>query len=255
MITDSHCHLYWNSFQQDLAETLQRAQERGVERMVVVGTNVKTSTQAKHLAEEHENLYATAGIHPHDTEQTGEAERAAIRALAQDPGCVAIGETGLDWFKEYSPRAAQIDSFGWHLDLACELDKAVIIHCRDAHQETARMVKEHPLRRGVMHCYTMGPEELEPYLAAGFCISFSGVVTYPRNENNREAVRQVPLDRILVETDCPFLAPQGFRGKRNEPALVAEVLGKVAELKGLSTEEMARITSENAAQLFDLPPV
>jgi TatD DNase family protein len=255
MITDSHCHLFWNSFQQDLAQTLQRAKDRGVERMVVVGTNVETSKQAKQLADQHENLYATAGIHPHDTEQTGEAERAAIRALAQDPGCVAIGETGLDWFKEYSPREAQIDSFGWHLDLARELDKAVIIHCRDAHQETARMVKEHPLRRGVMHCYTMGPEELEPYLAAGYCISFSGVVTYPRNESNREAVRQVPLDRILVETDCPFLAPQGFRGKRNEPALVAEVLGKVAELKGLSTEEMARITSENCAQLFDLPPV
>ena len=255
MITDSHCHLYWDSFQDDLTETLQRAQERGVERMVVVGTNVETSNQAKSLADQHKNIFSTAGIHPHDAEGTGDAERAVIRDLARDPECVAVGETGLDWFKEYSPRKAQIESFTWHLNLAQELDKAVIVHCRDAHEETVRLIQEHPPRRGVMHCFSTGPDELEPYLAAGFCISFSGVVTYPRNDANREAVRQVPLDRILVETDSPFLAPQGFRGKRNEPALVAEILARVAELKGLDTDEMARITSENCARLFDLPPV
>lgn len=255
MITDSHCHLYWDSFQADLAETIQRAHDRGVSRMVVVGTNLETSQQAKELAAQHENMFATAGIHPHDADEAGPSDREGIRTLAQGSACVAVGETGLDWFKEFSPRDAQIDSFAWHLRLAQELDKAVIVHCRDAHEDTARMLQECPPRRGVMHCYAYGPDELGPYLDAGFCISFSGVVTYPRNESNREALRQVPLDRILVETDCPFLAPQGFRGKRNEPALVAEILNKVAEIKNVTPDEMARITSENCARLFGLPPI
>jgi TatD DNase family protein len=166
---------------------------------------------------------------------------------------VAIGETGLDWFKEFSPREEQLESFAWHLDLAAELDKPVIVHCRDAHEATAELVTSHPLRRGVMHFYAYGPDELQPYLDAGYFVSFSGVVTYPRNEANREAAKQVPLDRLLVETDSPFLAPQGHRGKRNEPALVVPILERVAELRGMTPVELAEVTSANAARLFGLP--
>lgn len=252
-VTDTHCHLYWSSFDGDRGEVLERARAAGVQRMVVVGTEVETSRAAAELAAQDEDIWCSAGIHPHDAEGADAAAREAIRALASGPRCVAVGETGLDWFKEFSPRQEQLESFAWHLDLAAELDKPVIVHCRDAHEATAELVTSHALRRGVMHCYAYGPDELQPYLEAGYFVSFSGVVTYPRNEANREAARQVPLDRLLVETDSPFLAPQGHRGKRNEPALVVPILERVAELRGMTPGELAEVTSANASRLFGLP--
>lgn len=253
IVTDTHCHLYWNSFDEDRSEVLARARAAGVQRMVVVGTEVETSRSAAELAESDPEIWCSAGIHPHDAEGSDPVARERIRELASRERCVAVGETGLDWFKEFSPREAQLDSFAWHLDLAADLDKPVIVHCRDAHEATAELVSSHRLRRGVMHCYAYGPDELAPYLEAGYHVSFSGVVTYPRNEANREAARQVPLDRILVETDSPFLAPQGHRGKRNEPALVVPILERVAELRGMTPSELAEVTSANAARLFGLP--
>jgi TatD DNase family protein len=252
VITDSHAHVWWDRFSEDLEEVLDRARAAGVERMVVVGTTAETSRAAFELCRGRPGLYPTAGIHPHDAAEAGEVERAEIARLARLPECVAVGETGLDLFKEYSPRAEQLASFHWHLALARELDKPVVIHCREAHAQTAAALAEHPGVRGVMHCYTMGPDELEPYLAAGLYVSFSGVVTYPRNEANRAAARLVPEDRLLVETDCPFLAPQGQRGRRNEPALVREVLACVAGERGVTLEHLARVTSANAARLFAL---
>ncbi len=178
---------------------------------------------------------------------------AAIEALCRRPECVGVGETGLDYFKEHAPRAAQLESFYWQLDLARRLDKPVVVHCRDAWQDTARILAEFQGVRGVMHCYTYGPAELEPFLAAGFCISFSGVVTYPRNDENRAAAALVPEERLLVETDSPFLAPQAARGRRNEPAFVRHVLDTLARVRGADVGELARATSRNAAALFGLP--
>jgi TatD DNase family protein len=252
MITDSHAHLYWTSFDEDRAEVLARARAAGVERMVVVGTDVATSRAALHLSAGELGLYPTAGIHPHDAAGAGEAERAEIEALCRLPECVGVGETGLDWFKEFSPRPAQLDAFLWHLDLARRLDKPVVIHCRDAHVDVVRCLEQVPLVRGVMHCYTLGPDELAPYLERGLCISFSGVVTYPKNESNRQAAAAVPIERLLVETDCPYLAPQGRRGKRNEPAYVVTVLEELARARGASVDELAAATSANAAALFGL---
>jgi TatD DNase family protein len=252
VITDSHAHVWWDSYAADLAQVLARARAAGVDRMVVVGTTAETSRAAFQLCSGRSGLYPTAGIHPHDADQADAAARSEIERLARRPECVAVGETGLDLFKEYSPRAAQLASFHWHLDLARELDKPVVVHCRDAHEETAAALTEHPGVRGVMHCYTMGPDELEPYLEAGLYISFSGVVTYPRNDANRAAARAVPEERLLVETDCPFLAPQGHRGRRNEPALVREVLACVARERGVDLDHLARSTSANAARLFGL---
>ncbi len=255
MITDSHAHVYWKTFDEDRDQVLQRARDAGVGRMVIVGTDVETSEKAFDLCAEELDLFPTAGIHPHDAEGVDDAARARIEELCQRPECVGVGETGLDFFKEFSPRAEQLENFYWHLDLARRLDKPVVVHCRDAHEETAKIVGEFEGVRGVMHCYTYGPDELAPYLEAGFCISFSGVVTYPKNDANRAAARIVPEKRLLVETDCPYLAPQGFRGKRNEPAHAAEVLRRVAEERGDDFERLARITSENAARLFGLPPL
>ncbi len=254
MITDSHAHVYWRSFDADREIVLARARAAGVERMIVVGTDAGTSRAAHELCATEPGLHPTAGIHPHDSESAGDAERTAIAELCRLPECVGVGETGLDFFKEFSPRKDQIESFYWHLDLARKVEKPVIVHCRDAHEETARIVREFRGVRGVMHCYTYGPAELEPFLECGFCISFSGVVTYPKNEVNRAAARIVPGDRLLVETDCPYLAPQSRRGSRNEPAFVVDVLAELARVRGESFAELADATSANAARLFGLVP-
>lgn len=253
LITDSHAHIYWKSFDADRSEMLSRARAAGVQRMVVVGTDLATSQAALELCAGEPDLYPTAGIHPHDAAGVSCEDRAAIETLCRRPECVGVGETGLDYCKEYSPRAEQIENFHWHLDLGLRLDKPVVVHCRDAHLETSRILREFDGVRGVMHCYTFGPDELAPYLEAGFYISFSGVVTYPGNDANRAAAAAVPLERLLVETDCPYLAPQERRGKRNEPAFVTEVLRTVARVRGAGFEELARTTSENAARLFGLP--
>lgn len=253
MITDSHAHLYWKSYDGDREAVLARAHEAGVRRMVVVGTDLETSRAAFALCAESLELFPTAGIHPHDAADAGTETRERIEELCRRPECVGVGETGLDFFKEYSPRAAQLENFYWHLDLARRLDKPVVVHCREAWEETARVVEEFAGVRGVMHCYTYGPDELGPFLAAGLYVSFSGVVTYPRNHENRAAAAVVPAERLLVETDCPFLAPQAVRGKRNEPAYVRQVLERVAAVRGQDPSELALRTSANAAELFGLP--
>lgn len=252
MITDSHTHVYWKSFDADREQVLARARAAGVERMIVVGTDVASSRAAFELCAGEPGLVPTAGIHPHDAQGANAGQRAEIEEMCRRPECVAVGETGLDYFKEYSPRRDQLESFHWQLDLARRLEKPVVVHCRDAHEETARVIGEFPGVRGVMHCYTFGPRELEPYLEAGFHISFSGVVTYPRNDENRAAAAVVPGERLLVETDCPYLAPQGRRGERNEPAFVCEVLERVAEVRGEGVGTLAEVTSQNAARLFGL---
>ncbi len=253
MITDSHAHVFWKDFDEDRDEVFARAREAGVERMVMVGTNLETSRQALALAASQPGVFPTAGIHPHDSAEATDDDLAAIDELCRREDVHGVGETGLDFFKEYSPRDRQEELFAWHLRLARELDKPVVVHCRDAHERTSQLLAEHRGVRGVMHCYTMGPEELPTYLDLGFYISFSGVVTYPKNEANRAAARRVPEDRLLVETDCPFLAPQGKRGRRNEPALVRLVLEHLAEQRGADLEALARATSANATRLFDLP--
>jgi TatD DNase family protein len=252
VITDTHSHIFWGNFDEDRTQVIERAREAGVSRMLVVGTDLETSKQCFQLCAQHEGLYPTAGIHPHDAEGVSAQTQGEIRELCERTDCVAVGESGLDYFKEYSPREAQQANFRFHLALARELDKPIIIHCRDAHEDTLQLLGEFPGVRGVMHCYTMGTEELPAYLDLGMYISFSGVVTFPKNEANRAAAAQVPEDRLLVETDCPFLAPQGKRGKRNEPALVALVLEHIAGVRGVSTAALAEITSNNATDLFRL---
>lgn len=255
MITDTHAHVFWKDFDQDRDQVLERARQAGVGRMIVVGTDLESSRACFALCEGVPGLYPTAGIHPHDARGIGPEQYSPIEELCRRRECVAVGETGLDYFKEYSPRADQRRGFRWHAELARALDKPLIVHCRDAHRDTLEILRGVPGVRGVMHCYTMGVEELPHYLELDFYISFSGVVTYPKNEANRAAARTVPEDRLLVETDCPFLAPQGRRGQRNEPAFVRHVLESVAETRGVSVDRLAERTSANAARLFGLEAV
>ena len=252
MITDSHAHVYWKTYDADRAAVLERARAAGVERMVIVGTDLNSSRAAFDLCAGELGLFPTAGVHPHDASDADAETLAEIESLCARPECVAVGETGLDYFKNFSPRAAQQENYQRHLDLARRLSKPVVIHCRDAHEDNARILGEFAGTRGVMHCYSFGPRELEPYLELDLYISFSGIVTYPGNDENRAAAAIVPEDRLLVETDCPFLAPQRKRGKRNEPAWVKDVLASVAEVRGADVDELALKTSANAARLFDL---
>lgn len=255
MITDSHAHVYGSSFDTDREEVLARARRAGVTRLIVVGTDVASSRAALELCAGRSDLFPSAGIHPHDAAGTSASDRAAIEEMCRLPECVAVGETGLDYFKELSPRTAQIENFHWQADLARRVEKPLVVHCRDAHGDVSRILAEHHGITGVMHCYTLGPAELEPYLALGFCISFSGVVTYPKNDANRAAARAVPADRLLIETDCPYLAPQAQRGKRNEPAFAREILEAVAHERREDVVELGRRTSTNAARLFGLAPL
>lgn len=252
-LADSHCHVGWEHFDDDRDEVFSRARAAGVERMIVVGTTPTTSRQALDLAEGEAGLFGTAGLHPHDAGEFNEATRSEIRELCERDACVAVGETGLDWFKEWAPRELQLASFRWHLELARELDKPVVIHSRDAHEDTAQLVSEVPGVRGVMHCYAMGPQELPAYLDAGLHISFSGMVTFKRLLENQEAARICPADRLLVETDAPFLAPVPHRGERNEPAFCADTLRFVAQLRGEDPVELGAQTWRNTSQLFGLP--
>jgi TatD DNase family protein len=252
-VIDSHAHLYWKRFHEDRDQVISNALDAGVDHIVVPGTNLATSIAAVELCAGKTNLHATAGIHPSDSMDDTPETRATLAALMASPECVGIGEAGLDFFHKDNPSLEKQEAcFRWQLEKAVELDKPIIVHCRDSHEDTLRCVRDYPGLRGVLHCFTMGTAEMQAYVDVGFHISFSGVVTYPKNEANREAARLTPEDRILVETDSPFLAPQVFRGKRNEPAYVVHVLREVARVRGLQEDAMATITDNNAKTLFGL---
>lgn len=254
VLVDSHCHLADGAFAEDRSAAIARARAAGVGRMVIIGTTPTTSRDALELASTDPGLFGTAGLHPHEAASFGVQARGELSALCERDDCVAVGETGLDWFKEWAPRDQQLASFAWHLKLARELEKPVVIHARDAHEDTARLVQATPGVTGVMHCFAMGPEEMELYLAAGLYISFSGIVTFPRSEGIQEAARLCPADRILVETDAPYLAPKPHRGKRCEPAHCADTLRFVAGLRGEEPVALAQVCGANAARLFRLNP-
>ena len=253
---DSHCHVFREEFDGDIDETLARAASAGVQGMIVVGTTAATSLTALELSAARDShsvrLFGSAGLHPHEAASFDDDEAAKIRALCERDDCVAVGETGLDWFKEWAPREAQLASFRWHLALARELDKPVIIHSRDAHEDTLALVHEFPGVRGVMHCFVMGEAEMAPYLECGLYISFSGIVTFKGSALNQAAARACPVERLLVETDAPFLAPIPHRGKRNEPAFCSDTLRFVAKLREADPVQLGAVTASNTARLFGL---
>ncbi len=254
-LTDSHCHLAAPEFAEDLEAVLRRARAAGVTRAVVIGTTPEDSRAALTLvAQDHgaeaPALSATAGLHPHQAARFDDRVRAELRELCALPHCVAVGETGLDWFKEWAPRPDQLASFQWHLELARSLERPVVVHSRDAHEDTAAAIEAFPGVRGVMHCYSYGTAEAARYLDAGLYLSFSGNVTFPRSVEIQAAAAACPEDRILFETDAPYLAPVPHRGKRNEPAHCVETLRFVAKLRGMDPIELMAASERNAETLF-----
>jgi TatD DNase family protein len=258
--TDAHCHLQDRvlgdrEIEISASQALERALAAGVNRVVVIGTDAASSAEALAITElsGDVDIYATVGLHPHDALQ--DVEEIVALARRGHPRLVGIGECGLDYFYEHSPRAAQRAVFARQIQLAHELDLALVIHCRDAFDDLFEVFDvEGVPTRTVIHCFTGSPLEASQCLERGCDISLSGVVTFKNAESLREAARLVPLDRLHVETDSPFLAPVPFRGRPNEPALVSVVGEFLAELRGEDVDEVRRQTSKNSARLFKIPP-
>ena len=251
-LTDTHAHLDFPQFDSDREEAIERALAAGVGIIINVGADLASSRRAVALAEAHPQIYAAVGVHPHDAKTLTEEVLTELRELARHPQVVAIGEIGLDFYRDLSPRDVQRQAFERQLALARELDKPVIIHDREAHAEVMDTLRRWQGLRGVLHCFSGGLEMARRAVELGFYISIAGPVTFKNARRLPEIVRQLPLERLLIETDCPYLAPHPHRGERNEPAYVRLVAEAVAEIKGLPLEEVARVTTANTQTLFGL---
>jgi TatD DNase family protein len=247
--TDSHNHLAMTDFDGDRDEVLARALSSGVRRMLVVGTNPEDWGPAAALAEK-SGFRSTAGLHPHEASRWNVGLREALLAASDRAQAAAVGEMGLDYHYDFSPREAQREAFVDQLRIAADRGLPAVVHSREAFEDTFSLLREHAPLRGVMHCFAYGPREAEAFLGLGLHLSFSGIATFPKAPEIRAAAEVTGLDRLLVETDAPYLAPVPYRGKRCEPAHVADVGRFLARHLGIPEEEFARRTSENAARLF-----
>lgn len=254
MLIDTHAHIQMTEFDADRDETLARAKAAGIELMVTVGYHLEASQRAVEAAQRYSQVYASVGIHPHDARHYDEKTEQALRELAGSPKVVAIGEAGLDFYRDRSPRPAQIDAFRRQIHLAKGRALPLIVHDREAHQETMQILKEEQAGVVVLHCFSGDLAMAEEAWDRGYYTSIAGPVTYPKNEALREVVRKARLDRLVLETDCPYLPPQAFRGKRNEPAHLLSTAHEVAILLGMSLDALGLLTTENARRLFGLPP-
>ena len=254
-LIDSHAHLDDAQYDDDRAEMLARARAAGVVQVVNVGYDLPSSGRALALAAEYDFIFAAVGVHPHEVRELPPDYLERLREMCRRPGVVALGEIGLDYYRDLSPREVQRKVFREQLALARELDLPVIIHDRDAHGDVLDILRKDGVgpAGGVMHCFAGSLEMAAACMEMGFYISFAGPVTYPNARRPKEVAAAVPLERLLVETDAPYLAPQVHRGKRNEPAYVRHVAEQIAALRGIAVEELARATTANARRLFGLP--
>ena len=251
MLIDSHAHL---DSLEELPQVLTRAKEAGIEKIVAISSGLSSSVNTLDIARLNENIYAAVGIHPHNAETAEQDVMAQIDSLLTEPEVVAVGETGLDYFYMNSDKEQQTKALVEHLHLGKKHGLPVVIHVREADQDLSDILKSVDIssRTGVIHCFTGDYAQAREYLELGFYISFSGIVTFKKSEEIRDAAKNIPEDRILVETDSPYLAPVPHRGKTNEPSNVRFVAETVAEVRGKPLEEIARITRENTMRLFDL---
>lgn len=252
-IVDSHCHLDFDVLQQDIDGVISRAHAAGVHLMVTISTRVSRFDAIRAIAEAHPEVYFTVGTHPHNAHEELDVTARQLVELATHPKCIGLGEAGLDYHYDNSPREAQAQGFRTHIAAARLTGLPLVIHSRSAEADTATILKEEMGKgtfKPLLHCFSANIELAERGIALGAYFSFSGILTFKTAEEIREAARLCPLERILVETDAPYLAPVPHRGKSNEPAFTAHTLAHLAEVKGVSVEDMARITSENFFRLF-----
>ena len=254
MIIDSHAHLDYPQLADDLPAVLARAGAAGVDRVITIGVKLSTADRPRRIAESYDNVWFSAGIHPHEAGNEAQAcDIDAIMAAADHPRCVAIGEAGLDYHYDYAPRERQAASFYAQITAARQLGLPIIVHAREADQDIAEIIEDEMDKgafTGVLHCFSSGTELAKRALNVGFYVSFSGILTFKSAETIQKVAREAPADRIMVETDAPFLAPVPMRGKSNEPAYTSHTLAKLAELRDMQVDDMARVTRANTVRLF-----
>jgi len=255
MFTDTHAHLSFADFADELPAVMERARQAGVERIITIATDLTSARRCVELARDHPGISATVGLHPGNVPEVSLCDLRELRQLAMEPNVVAIGETGLDYYRGTDHKQAQQDLFWAQLELAKELRKPVVIHNRAAETDLLEILRAHqPGFRpwGVMHCFGGDAKFASDCLELGLLISYTGILTFKNATSLREVAAQVPLDHVMLETDCPYLAPVPHRGKRNEPAYVPQIAAVLAELKGVSVDEVARVTTATAQRLFGL---
>ncbi len=257
-IVDTHAHLDAAEFDTDRAAMIDRARDAGVGTIVTVGMGLESCRQSIALAEKDPGILVVAGFHPHQADSVTREDVTALAGLAQHPKVVAIGEIGLDFHRNYSAPDRQYEALRWQLELVTELDLPMVIHCRDAHKEMLDTLREWRANLGasltsppgIIHCFMGDTETAQQYLELGFYLSLGAYIGYPASRYAHDTIRSIPSDRLLVETDCPYLAPQNLRSKRNEPAYVVETIAELARIRGESVEKVARDTTQNAQRLF-----
>ncbi len=257
MLIDTHCHLDFPDLAADIDGVLARAQASGVTRMITISTHVARAATYRAIAETHDNVFFTVGTHPHYADQELDVTVDHLVALADHPKCVGIGEAGLDYHYDKAPRAAQAQGLRTHIEAARITQLPLVIHARAADEDMIAILEEETAKGAfpaVLHCFSSGPELARRGLALGFSLSMSGILTFKASDELRAIARETPLDHLLVETDAPYLAPMPHRGKRNEPAFTRHTAAILAEVKGVSLEEIAAITTANAERLFTRLP-
>jgi TatD DNase family protein len=256
MLIDSHAHIQGPEYLAEIDVVLERARAAGVDKIIVVGGagDMSSNTEAVALAESYADVYATVGMHPHDARDVGEDEMQKLAGLVAHPKVIAIGETGLDFYYDHSPREIQKKIFARFIAMALKTGLPLVVHEREAQKEVAALLRAEGEGRveGVIHCFTGDYTGAREYLDMGFYLSFTGIITFKSADALRDVVRKVPLERMFVETDSPYLAPVPHRGRRNEPAYVRLVAETVAKVKGTSLEQVARVTTDNVGRLFKL---
>ena len=252
MLTDTHCHLFYKDLKNDIKEVLNRAEKLGVNRFICVGTNIQESKESLELANIHEKIYASAGVHPHDAKDIKDNYLDQICDLLKSNKMIAVGEMGLDYYRNISAPDTQKRIFYEQMELAQSMAKPVILHNRDADIDMLKILSDFENVVGVAHCFSSNLETAKAFIDKGYYISFSGNLTF-KNSHLPEVAKELPLDRILVETDCPYLSPVPYRGKPNEPGRTRFVAEKLAEIHNVSFEFIAEKTSKNATELFQFP--
>jgi TatD DNase family protein len=252
MLIDSHAHLEMPEFKKDLEAVIQRAKESGVEYIFTVGTEKKDWKRALEIANSHPSIYAILGVHPHNAKEVDDQTYPLLKELCKNKKVKAYGEIGLDFFRNLSPRDIQLKRFREQIGLAKELGLPIVVHDREAHQETLEILKSEKAEEcgGIIHCFSGDYEMAKACIEMGFYISVPGSITFKNAESFREIVKRIPLESLLVETDAPFLTPEPFRGKRNEPSYVRYTAQKVAEMKKVPFEMVAEMTTENALRVY-----
>jgi len=250
-LIDTHAHLQWSAFDKDRAQVIKRAFAAGLDAIVNVGYDLNASREAVGIAKSHEGIYAVIGVHPHNAKEMSISTVESLRELAQDPKVVAIGEVGLDYYRDLSPRARQKEAFEQQIRLADELELPIVVHDREAHDDVMEILRRHGKdTKGILHCFSGDLSMAQEVIEMGYLISIAGPVTYPNARRLHDLVQHLPDESIILETDCPFLSPQSRRGQRNEPLFVLETAHKVAELRGMPPDELMELTSRNARGVF-----